>query len=152
MKASITCIDYADKVMRVMWGIKQRRNHSRRRNCLLNTTYYKLWAERHFAYYIIGQSVEGHGVGGAKEILSQTLMIPRVHRIRKTVRKKPKIVARMSLCGSQRRGSTMTDAMKSDLPDAIWDVMQANQRDRTSGVDKSRRVLHSQSEAFQLDR
>ena len=70
-------------------------------------------------------------------------MIPRVHRIRKTVRKKPKIVARTSLCGSQRRGSTMTDAMKSDLPDTVWDVIQANYRDDTSGVDKSCHVLRS---------
>ena len=69
-------IDYANKVMRVMWGIKQRRNHSRQRNCLLNITYYKLWAGRHFAYYIIGQGVEGHEVSGAKEILSQALVIP----------------------------------------------------------------------------
>ena len=136
-------IDYANRVMRVMWNIKQRRNHSRRRNCLLNTTYYKLWAGRHFAYYIIGQGVEGHGVSGAKKILSQTLMIPRVPRIQKTLRKKPKIVARMSLCGSQRHGSTMIDAMKSDLPDAIRDVIQANYWDGTSGVDKSCRVLCS---------
>ena len=110
---------------------------------MLNTAYYKLWVGKHFAYYVIGQGVEGHGVGGTKEILSQTLMIPRVHRIRKTMRKKPKIVVRMSLCGSQRRGSTMTDAMKSDLPDVIWDVIQANYWDGASGVDKSCRVLCS---------
>ena len=110
---------------------------------MLNTTYYKLWARKHFAYYVIGQGVEGHGVGGTEEVLSQTLMIPRVHRIRKIVRKKPKIVARMSLCGSQRRGSTMTDAMKSDLPDAIRGVIQANYWDDTSGVDKSCCVLRS---------
>ena len=90
---------------------------------MLNVAYYKSWGGKHFAYYVIGQGVEGHGVGGAKEILSQTLMIPRVCCIRKTMRKKPKIVARTSLCGSQRRGSTMTDAMKSDLPDAIQDVI-----------------------------
>ena len=137
------CIDYANGVMRVMWNIKQRRNHSRRRNCLLNTTYYKLWARKHFAYYVIGQGVEGHGVGGAKEILSQTLMIPRVHRIWKTARKKPKIVARTSLCSSQRCGSTMTAAMKSNLPNAIRDVIQANYWDGTSGIDKSYHVLRS---------
>ena len=105
VKAGTMRIDYANGVMRVMWNIKQRRNHSRRRNCLLNTTYYKLWARRHFVYYIIGQGVEGHGVGNAKEIFSQTLMIPRVHRIRKTVRKKPKIVARASLWASQCRAA-----------------------------------------------
>ena len=126
-----------------MWNIKQRRNHSRRRNCLLNTTYYKLWAEKHFAYYIIGQGVEGHRVFGAKEILTQTLMIPRVHRIRKTVRKKPKIVARTSLCGSQRRGSTMTNTMKSDLSDAVWDVMQTNYQNGAPGIDESHRVVCS---------
>ena len=136
-------IDYADRVMRIIWSTKQRRNHSRQRNCLLNTTYYKLRAGKHFAYYVIGQGVEGHGVGGAKEILSQTLMIPRVHRIQKTVRKKPKIVARTSLCGSQCRGSTMMNAMKSELPDVIRDVTQANYWDGTSGVDKSCHVLRS---------
>ena len=110
---------------------------------MLNTTYYKLWAEKHFAYYIIGQGVEGHGVSDAKEILSQTLMIPRVHRIQKTMRKEPKIVARMGLCSSQRCGSTVTDTMKSDLPNAIRNVIQANYWDGTSGVNKSRRVLRS---------
>ena len=90
---------------------------------MLNTTYYKLWIRKHFAYYVIGQGIEGHRVGGAKEILSQTLMIPRVHHIQKTVRKKQEIVARTSLCGSQHRGSTTMDAMKSDLPDAIRDVI-----------------------------
>ena len=70
-------------------------------------------------------------------------MIPRVHRIRETVRKKPKIVARMSLCGSLRRSSTMTNAMKSDLLDTIQDVIQAKYWDGTSGVDKSYRVLRS---------
>ena len=109
---------------------------------MLNVTY-KLWAEKHFAYHIIGQGVEGHGVSGAKEILSQTLVIPRVHRIRKTVRKKPKIVARTSLCGSQHRGSTMMDAMKSNLPDAIRDVIQANYWDGASSIDKSCRILRS---------
>ena len=64
-------------------------------------------------------------------------MIPRVHRIWETMRKKPKIVARTSLCGSQRRGSTMTDAMKGDLPNTIQDVIQANYWDGTSGIDKS---------------
>ena len=70
-------------------------------------------------------------------------MIPRVHRIQKTMRKKLKIVARTGLCGSQRHGSTMTDAMKSDLPDMIRDVILANYWDSTSGVDKSYHVLCS---------
>ena len=77
-------------------------------------------------------------------------MISRGHRVQKTVRKKPKIVARTSLCGSQRRGSTMTDAMKSDLPNVIQDVIQANYWDGTSSINKSCHVLRSQLKALQL--
>ena len=90
---------------------------------MLNVAYYKLWAEKHFAYYVISQGAEGHGVGGAKETLSQTLMILGMHCIWETMRKKPKIVATMGLCSSQRYGSTVMDTMKSDLPDAIRDVI-----------------------------
>ena len=45
---------------------------------MLTITYYKLWAEKHSAYYIIGLGVESYRVGGAEEILDQALMIPRV--------------------------------------------------------------------------
>jgi len=98
-------------------------NHSRRGNCWLNITYYKLQAKKHFAYYIIGLGVEGYRVGGAEEILNQALMIPRVRCIWKTMGKKPKIVAREGLCSSQCHGSTMTNTMKSDLPNMVQDVM-----------------------------
>ena len=54
-------------------------NHSRQGSCLLNITYYKLRVGKHFAYYIIGQGVEGYRVGDAREILNQTLMHPREH-------------------------------------------------------------------------
>ena len=63
-------IGYANGVMRIMWNTKQRRSHSKRRNYLLNATYYKLWAGKHFAYYIIGQGAEGHGAGSTMETLS----------------------------------------------------------------------------------
>ena len=119
----------------------QSRGKITRGYCLLNIAYYTLWAGKHFAYYVIGQGIEGHGVSGAKEIFSQTLMIPRVHRIWETMRKKSKIVARTCLCGGQRHGSTMTDAMKSDLPNVIQDVIQANYWDDTYGIDKSCCVL-----------
>ena len=109
---------------------------------MLNITYYKLRAGKHFAYYIIGQGVEGYRVGGAREILNQTLMLPRVRRVWKTVGKKMKIVARMGLCSSQRHGSTMTNAVKSDLP-TVRDVMQANHRNSAPGIDKSHRVISS---------
>jgi len=118
-------------------------NHSRRGSCLLNVTYYKLRAEKHFAYYSIGQGVEGYRVGGAHEVLNQALMLPRVRCVRKTMGKKPKIMARTSLCSSQRHGSTMTNAMKGDLPNVIRDVMQAKHRNGAPSIDKSRRVIHS---------
>ena len=72
-------------------------NHSRWRNCLLNITYYKLRARKHFGYYIIGLGDKGYGVGGAGEILNQALMISRVRRGWKTVGKKPKFMARTGL-------------------------------------------------------
>jgi len=90
---------------------------------LLNVAYYKLWAGKYFAYYVIGQGAEGHGAGGTKETLSQALMILGMHRVWETLRKKPEIAARTGLCSSQRYGSTMTDTMKSDLPDAVRDVV-----------------------------
>ena len=120
-----------------------KKNHSRRGNCLLNITYYKLWARKHFPYYIIGLGVESYRIGGAEEIPNQALMIPRVRRGWKTVAKKPKIVAGAGLCSSQRHGSTMTNAMKSNLPDTVRDVMQTNHRNGAPGIDKSHRVLHS---------
>ena len=77
-------------------------NHSRWRNCLLNITYYKLWAKKHFGYYIIDLGNRGYGVGSAGEILNQALMIPRVRRGWKTMGKKMKFVARTGLRSSQR--------------------------------------------------
>ena len=119
-------------------------------NCLLNVAYYKLWARKYFAYYVIGQGAEGHEAGGTKETISQALTILRMHRIWETIRKKPKIAARMGLCSSQRCGSTVTDTMKSDLPDVVRNVIQANYWDGTSSINKSCRVLHSQLKALQL--
>ena len=66
-------------------------NHLRRGNCLLNITYYKLRVGKHLAYYIIGQGVEGYIVSGAKQVLDQVLMIPRVRHVWKTMGKKLKI-------------------------------------------------------------
>ena len=119
---------------------------------MLNVAYYKLWAEKYFAYYVIGQGAEGHGADNTMETLNQALTILGVHRVWETMRKKPKIAARMGLCSSQRYGSTMTNTMKSDLPDTVRDVILANHQDSTSGVDKSCRVLRSQLKAFQLSR
>ena len=127
---------------------KQKEDHSRWRNCLLNITYYKLRAEKHFGYYIINLGNKGYGVSSAEEILNQALMIPRVCHGWKTMRMKPKFVARTGLRSSQRHGSTMTNAMQGNLPDTVREVMQANHWDGTSGVDESHRGIRNQSEAF----
>ena len=66
--------------------------------------------------------------------------------------KEPKLVARMDLHRSQRHDGTMANAMQSDLPDVIRDIVHANQWDGTSDVDESRRVLHGRSKALQLGR
>ena len=71
------------------------------------------------------------------KIFNQALMFPRVHYVWKTMRKKPEIMARMGLCSSQRHGSAMMNSMKGDLPDTIWDVMQANHQNGAPGIDKS---------------
>ena len=91
-----------------------------------NITYYKLWARKHFGYYIISLGNKGYGVSSAEEILNQALIIPRVRRGWKTMGKEPKFVARMGLRRSQHHGGTMANAMQSKLPDTVRDVMQAN--------------------------
>ena len=104
-------------------------------------TYYKLRAEKQFAHYIIGQSIESYRVGGAKEFLNQTLMIPGGHCIRETMRKKLKIVAGVGLCSGQRCSSAMADTMENKLPDAVGNVMQMDYRNSAPSIDKSRRVI-----------
>ena len=117
-------------------------NHSKQESCLLNVTYYKLRAGKYFAYYIISQGIESYRVGGAHKILNQALMLPRVCCVRKTMGKKPKIMAQTGLCSSQRHGSAMTNTMKGDLPDTVRDVMQANHRNGAPGIDKSHRMIY----------
>ena len=57
--------------------------------------------------------------------------------------KKLKIFAQMGLGGSQRCGSAMMNAMESNLPDTILDVMQTNHRNGTPSIDKSCRMIRS---------
>ena len=110
-----------------------------------NITYYKLRAGKHFGYYIIGLGDKGYGVSSTKEILNQAFIIPRVRRGWKTMGEEPKFVTRMGLRRCQRHGGTMVNAMQSDLPDTVQNVVQANHRDGTSSIDGSHRVLRSQS-------
>ena len=147
------CIAYRSKAnTNKMMGMKHKTmgNHSRRGSYLLNITYYKLRARKHFAYYIVGQSIESYRVGSVHKIFNQVLMFPRVHCVWKTMRKKPKIMARTGLCSSQRHGSAMMNAMKGDLPDTVQDVMQADHWDGTPSIDESCRMVRGQTKAFQL--
>ena len=113
-----------------------------------NITYYKLRARKHFGYYIIGRGDKGYRVSSTEEILNQAFIIPRVCCGWKTMGKEPKLVSRMNLRRSQRHGGTMANAMQSDLPDTVRDVVQANHQHGAFGVDKSRCVLRSRSEAL----
>ena len=70
-------------------------------------------------------------------------MILRVFGGWETMGKKSKLVARTSLCDRQCHGSTMTNTMKGNLSDMVWDVVQANHRHGTLGIDKSCHVLRS---------
>ena len=108
-----------------------------------SVTYYKLKARKHFVHYVIGLGSKGYRVGGVKEILDQTLMISRVFGGWKTMGKKLKLMARVGLRRGQRHGSTMMNAMKSDLSDTVWDVVQVNHQNGASSIDKSHRVLRS---------
>ena len=106
-------------------------------------SYYKLKARKYFVHYVFGLGSKGYGVGSVEEILDQALMILRVFGGWKTMGKKSKLVARASLRSGQCHVSTMTNTMESNLSDVVWDVVQANHRHSTPGVDESCRVLRS---------
>jgi len=57
--------------------------------------------------------------------------------------KKLKILAQTGLGGSQRHGSAMTNAVESNLPNMIRDVMQTNHQNGAPGIDKSCRMIRS---------
>ena len=106
-------------------------------------SYYKLMARKHLVHYVFGLGSEGYGVGGVEEVLDQALMVLRVFGGWETMGKKSKLVARASWRNSQCHGSTMTNTVKGNLPDAVWDVVQANHWHDTPSVDESNRILYS---------
>ena len=108
-----------------------------------SVNYYKLKARKHFVHYVIGLGSKGYRVGGIEEIPNQALKILRVFGGWKTMGKKSNLMARAGLRSSQRHGNTMTNAMKNDLSDMVWDVVQVNHQHGTPGIDESYRVLHS---------
>ena len=75
-------------------------------------------------------------------------MVLRVFGGWETMGKKLKLVARVTLRNSQCHGSTMTNTMKGNLSNAVWDVIQANHRHGTPSVDESYRILCSRLKAF----
>jgi len=139
-----------DEVIRIIWSAKQRKIIQDEGIVCYKITYYKLRVGEQFAHYIIDQSIESYRVGGAKEFLNQTLMIPGGHCIRETMRKKLKIVARAGLCSGQRCGSAMANTMEGNLPDVVWNVMQTDYQSGAPGINKSHRVIYGWSKAFQL--
>ena len=103
--------------------MKQKTKSLKTEKLFANITYYKLRTRKHFGYYIIGLGDKGHRVSNTEEILNQAFVIPRVRRCWKTMGEKLKFMARMSLRGSQRHGGTVANAMQSDLPDMVQDVV-----------------------------
>ena len=61
----------------------------------------------------------------------------------KTMGKKSKLVARASLCNSQCHGSTMTNTVKGNFSDAVWDIVQANHQHGAPSIDNSYCILYS---------
>ena len=67
-----------DKVMHVVCSTKQKGKSLKTEKLFANITYYKLWAGKHFGYYIIGLGDKGYRVSSTEEVLNQAFIIPRV--------------------------------------------------------------------------
>ena len=106
-------------------------------------SYYNLKAGKHSIHYVFGLESKGYEVGSIEEIFDQVLMILRVFGGWKTMEKKSKLVARASLRSSQCHGSTMTNTMKGNFSDAVWDIVQVNHWHGTLGIDESCCILCS---------
>jgi len=55
--------------------MKQEKKSLKTEELFANITYYKLWAGKHFGYYIIGLGDKDYRVSRTKEILNQAFMI-----------------------------------------------------------------------------
>ena len=106
-------------------------------------SYYKLKAREHFVHYVFGLGSEGYGVGGVEEVLDLALMVLRVFSGWETMGKKSKLLTRAGLCNSQCHGNTMTNTVKGNFSDVVWDIVQSNHQHNTPGVDESYRILCS---------
>ena len=59
-----------DRVMHIVLSMKQEGKSLKTEELFANTTYYRLWAEKHYGYYIIGLGDKGYRVGSIEEILN----------------------------------------------------------------------------------
>ena len=104
---------------------------------------YKLRAGEQFVHYVFGLGSEGYGVGGVEEVLDQALMVFRMFGCWETMGKKSKLMTRAGLHNSQCHGCAMANTVKGNFSNALWDIIQANHRHGTPGVDESCRILYS---------
>ena len=70
------CITYRSKAntSKVMDEVKS----LEMKELFIDITYYKLQIRKYFVYYVIDLGGQGYRVGGVKEILDQSLIIPEV--------------------------------------------------------------------------
>ena len=94
-------------VTHIVGSTRQKEKSPKTEELFANITYYKLWAGKDVGYYIIALGDENYRVDGVGEILDQALIISRVSGGWSSMGKKPKIVAGVNLCSSQRHGSAM---------------------------------------------
>ena len=106
-------------------------------------SYYKLTARKHFVHYVFSLGSEVYGVGDVEEVLDQALMVLRVFGGWETMGKKSKLMTKAGLRNSQCHGRTMTNTVKGNFSDMVWDIIQANHRHGTAGIDKSCCILCS---------
>ena len=106
-------------------------------------SYYKLKAREHFVHYVFGLGSKGYGVGGVKEVLDQALMVLRVFGGWETMGKKSKLMTRAGLHNNQCHGSAMTNTVKGNFSNVVWDIVQVNHQYSTPGINKSCRILCS---------
>ena len=86
-------------------------------------SYYKLRAGEHFVHNVFGLGSKGYRVGSVEEVIDQALMVLRMVSGWKTMGKKSKLVTRAGLRNSQCHGSAMTNTMKGNFSNAVWDIV-----------------------------
>ena len=70
-------------------------------------------------------------------------MVLRVFGGWETMGKKSKLMTRAGLRNSQCHGSTMTNIVKGNFSDTVWEIIQANHWHGAPAIDKSHRILCS---------